>query len=160
MVHGTVWGGALDLVLSCDLAVADETAAFAMTPADLGLPYNITGLLHFHGRLPINVIKEMFFTAAPIDARKAKEWLLVNHLVPWDRLESFTMELAATMATKSPLAITVIKEQLRVLSDYQPIAAQVYERVQALRQEAYDSSDYLEGLSAFAQKRQPIFRGT
>jgi methylmalonyl-CoA decarboxylase len=160
MVHGTVWGGALDLVLSCDLAVADETASFAITPANLGLPYNMTGLLHFQGRLPINVIKEMFFTAAPIDARKAKEWLLINHLVPWDRLESFTLELAAAMATKSPLAIAVIKEQLRVLSDYQPIAAQVYERVQGLRREAYDSSDYLEGLKAFEQKRQPIFRGT
>jgi methylmalonyl-CoA decarboxylase len=46
------------------------------------------------------------------------------------------------------------------LSDYQPIAAQVYERVQALRRQAYDSCDYLEGLEAFAQKRQPIFRGT
>ena len=160
MVHGTVWGGALDLVLSCDLAVADQTASFAITPANLGLPYNITGLLHFQGRLPINVIKEMFFTAAPIDARKAREWLLINHLVPWDRLESFTLELAATMATKSPLAIAVIKEQLRVLSDYQPIAAEVYERVQGLRRQAYDSSDYLEGLEAFAQKRQPIFRGS
>jgi methylmalonyl-CoA decarboxylase len=61
---------------------------------------------------------------------------------------------------KSPLAIAVIKEQLRVLSDYQPIDAQVYERVQALRREAYDSSHYPEGLNAFAQKRQPIFRGT
>jgi methylmalonyl-CoA decarboxylase len=159
MVHGGVWGGALDLVLSCDLVTADETASFAITPANLGLPYNTTGLLHFMGRLPVNLIKEMFFTAAPVDARKAKEWLIVNHLVVWDRLESFTMELAATMATKSPLAIAVIKEQLRVLSDYQPIAAQVYERIQGLRREAYDSSDYLEGLDAFAQKRQPIFRG-
>jgi methylmalonyl-CoA decarboxylase len=160
MVHGTVWGGALDLVLSCDLVVADETAAFAITPANLGLPYNITGLLHFLGRLPINLVKEMFFTAAPVDARKAKEWQIVNHLVAWDHLESFTLELAATMATKSPLAIAVIKEQLRVLSDYQPIAALVYERVQGLRRQAYDSQDYLEGLNAFAQKRQPIFRGT
>jgi methylmalonyl-CoA decarboxylase len=160
MVHGTVWGGALDLVLSCDLVVADETAAFAITPANLGLPYNITGLLHFLGRLPINVIKEMFFTAAPVDARTAREWRIVNHLVPWDRLESFTLELAATMATKSPLAIAVIKEQLNVLSDYQPVAAQVYERVQGLRRQAYDSSDYLEGLNAFTQKRPPIFRGT
>jgi len=160
MVHGSVWGGALDLVLSCDLVIADETASFAITPANLGLPYNITGLLHFLGRLPVNLIKEMFFTAAPLDARKARECLIVNHLVASDRLESFTLELAATMATKSPLAIAVIKEQLRVLSDYQPIAAQVYERVQGLRREAYDSSDYLEGLNAFTQKRLPIFRGT
>ncbi|MBV9204806.1 MAG: methylmalonyl-CoA decarboxylase [Actinobacteria bacterium] len=159
MVHGTVWGGALELVLSCDLVVADETAAFAVTPANLGLPYNISGMLHFLGRLPINLIKEMFFTAAPVDARTAREWQIVNHLVAWDRLEPFTLELAATTATKSPLAIAVIKEQLNVLSDYQPVAVQVYERVQGLRRQAYDSQDYLEGLEAFAEKRQPIFRG-
>jgi methylmalonyl-CoA decarboxylase len=159
MVHGGVWGGALDLVLSCDLVTADETASFAITPANLGLPYNITGLLHFMGRLPVNLIKEMFFTAAPVEARKAKEWLIVNHLVASDQLESFTLDLAATMAAKSPMAIAVIKEQLRVLSDYQPIAAQVYERIQGLRREAYDSHDYLEGLDAFAQKRRPVFRG-
>jgi methylmalonyl-CoA decarboxylase len=160
MVHGTVWGGALDLVLSCDLVTADETASFAITAANLGLPYNTTGLLHFLGRLPINLIKEMFFTAAPLDAQKAREWLLVNHLVGSAELEAFTLELAAIMAAKSPMAIAVIKEQLRVLTDYQPIAAQVYERIQGLRREAYDSSDYLEGLNAFAEKRPPIFRGT
>jgi methylmalonyl-CoA decarboxylase len=160
MVHGTVWGGALDLVLSCDLVIADETASFAITPANLGLPYNTTGLLHFIGRLPINLVKELFFTAAPLDAQKAKEWMVVNHLVPSDELEAVTLGLAETMSRKSPMAMAVIKEQLRVLTDYQPIAAQVYERLQGLRRQAYDSSDYLEGLTAFAEKRQPIFRNT
>ncbi len=159
MVHGTVWGGAMDLVLSCDLVTADETASFAITAANLGLPYNTTGLLHFLGRLPVSLIKEMFFTAAPLDAEKAREWMLVNHLVGSAELEAFTLELAAVMAAKSPMAIAVIKEQLRVLTDYQPIAAQVYERIQGLRREAYDSSDYLEGLNAFAETRPPVFRG-
>ena len=160
MVHGTVWGGALDLVLSCDLVIADETALFAITPANLGLPYNTTGLLHFVGRLPINLIKEMFFTAAPLNAREAKELMVVNHLVPAAELEAMTFALAETMASKSPMAMAVIKEQLRVLTDYQPIAAQVYERLQGLRRQAYDSSDYLEGLKAFDEKRKPVFRGT
>ena len=160
MVHGSVWGGAFDLVLSCDLVVADETATFAITPANLGLPYNTAGLLHFLGRLPINLIKEMFFTAASLDALRARRWLVVNHVVESADLEEFTFDLAATIASKSPMAIAVIKEQLRVLTDYQPIAAQVYERVQGLRREAYDSHDYLEGLKAFEEKRPPVFRGT
>jgi methylmalonyl-CoA decarboxylase len=160
MVHGSVWGGAFELVLSCDVLIADETATFAITPANLGLPYNTTGMLHFLGRLPINLTREMFFSAAPLDAQRAKEWLVLNHLVRSAELESFTLDLAATMASKSPLAIAVIKEQLRVLTDYQPIAAQVYERVQGLRREVYDSADYLEGLNAFAEKRKPVFHGT
>jgi methylmalonyl-CoA decarboxylase len=153
MIHGSVWGGAFDLVLSCDVVVADESATFAITPANLGLPYNTTGLLHFLGRLPTNVVKEMFFTATPIGASQAERWMVVNHLVPPDQVETLTMDLAQTMAAKAPLSIAAVKEQLRVLNDCQPVAAQVYERIQGLRRDAYDSSDYLEGLQAFIEKR-------
>lgn len=159
MVHGTVWGGAFDLVLSCDMIVADETASFAITPVNLGLPYNTTGLMHFIGRLPMNLIKEMFFTATPLKAEAAEHWHIVNHLVPSAELESFTTALAEGITAKAPLAVAVIKEQLRVLADYQPIAAQVFERIQDMRRQVYESADFQEGINAFLEKRKAEFRG-
>jgi methylmalonyl-CoA decarboxylase len=159
MVHGSVWGGAFDMVLSCDLVYADDTATFAITPVNLGLPYNTTGLLHFLGRLRLNVVKEMFFTAAVVDAQSALDCGIVNRLLPSGELENYTMESAQKMASKAPLAMAVVKEQLRVLTDYQPIAAQVFERIQDMRRRTYESSDYQEGLAAFHEKRAPLFRG-
>lgn len=159
MVHGSVWGGAFDLALSCDVVFADETATFAITPVNIGLPYNTTGLLHFMGRLRLNVVKELFFTAAPIGAEVALKWGIINHLVRSPELEAFTMEAAKRMTEKAPLAMAVIKEQLRVLSDYQPIPAQVFERIQDMRRKVYESADYREGIAAFKEKRKPVFRG-
>jgi methylmalonyl-CoA decarboxylase len=159
MVQGSVWGGAFDLVLSCDMVFADETATFAITPVNIGLPYNTTGLLHFMGRLRLNVVKELFFTAAPVKAEVALEWGIINHLVPSSELETYTMERATQMAAKAPLAMAVIKEQLRVLSDYQPIPAQVFERIQDMRRKVYESADYREGIAAFKEKRTPVFKG-
>lgn len=158
-VQGSVWGGAFDLVLSCDLVVADTSATFAITPVNLGVPYNTTGLLHFMGRLRLNIIKELFFTASPVGGEKALEWGIINQLVQPGELDACAMDLARHMAAKAPLAIAVIKEQLRILSDDQPIAAQTFERLQDMRRMVYDSEDYREGIAAFREKRPPEFKG-
>ena len=159
MVHGSVWGVATDLVLSCDIAIGDETSSFAVTPANIGLAYNTSGLLRFMRRLPLNRVKEMFFTAEPVTAAEAVEWGILNHLVEADRLEDFTYNLARRIATKAPLVLRVVKEQLRILTDASPITSDVFERIEALRESVYQSADYLEGIRAFQQKRPPSFSG-
>lgn len=159
MVHGSVWGGACELVLTCDIAIGDRTSSFAITPANLGMPYNTSGVLQFINRVGLNIAKEMFFTAMAIAAERAQQIGILNHLVWEDELESFTYEMANQICTKSPLAIAVIKEQMRVLSAAQAIAPETFDRLQSLRTQVYQSRDYQEGITAFMEKRKPDFVG-
>ncbi len=159
MVQGGVWGGACDLVFTCDIAIGDPTATFAMTPAKLGVPYNSTGILHFVNIVGERMAREMFFTAQPVDADRAWHIGILNHLVPADELETFTYGLAARITENSPLSIEVMKEQLRILSSSHPLSPETFERIQGLRRRVYDSQDYCEGKEAFLQKRKPVFKG-
>ena len=159
MIEGGVWGGACELVLACDLLIAAPNATFAITPAKLGVPYNLTGVLNFMNRVELAVIKEMVFTAEPIGAERAQMLGIINHVVPSDELERFTYELAQRITLNSPLSISVMKEELRILSMAHSLSPRAFERIQGLRRIVYDSQDYREGIRAFLEKRKPHFTG-
>jgi methylmalonyl-CoA decarboxylase len=159
MIEGSVWGGACDLAFICDIAIGCPSASFAITPAKIGVPYNSTGILHFINVVGPRLAREMFFTAKPIGAERALQVGILNHLVSAEALEGFVLNMAQQIACNSPLAISVIKEQLRLLGNSHPLSPETFERIQGLRRKAYDSGDYIEGKNAFYEKRQPRFRG-
>lgn len=158
-ISGSAWGGAVDLAMSCDLVIADHSASFAMTPANIGLAYTTSGLLRFFNNLPIHVLKEMFFCAQKLDAQRAERFGLINRLVTTETLEATALEMAQGIAAKAPLAIQAVKEQLRILEDLQPMPVQAMEQIAELRRQACESADFGEGLTAFAERRPPVFEG-
>lgn len=159
MVEGSVWGGGCETVFATDLIVATPAATFAATPAKFGLPYNVSGMLTFLNAATLHIIKEMTFTGRPISAEKAANAGMINYVVDSDDLEKFTYDLANTIAENAPLAIAVMKEELRILAGARPMSPQGFERIQGLRRLVYDSYDYSEGIRAFKEKRKAVFRG-
>lgn len=159
MIEGSVWGGACDLALTCDILVGCESATFAATPAKIGIPYNASGMIHFINVLGLNKAKEMFFTGTPFSASDALNAGILNHLVSAAELERFTRELADIILKNAPLTVRALKEQFRLLSKGHPVDAETAEEIQAIRRRVYDSEDYGEGIRAFLEKRPPRFQG-
>lgn len=159
MIEGGVWGGACEMVMSCDLIIATPESTFAITPARLGVAYSIDGTLNFMKTVGLPLLREMMFTADPITAERAVQYGLINHIVPADELERFTLGIAGRIARNSPLCISLLKEELRILAEAHPLTPEAFERLQNLRRALYSSEDYQEGLQAFFQKRTPDFKG-
>ncbi len=159
MVEGTVWGGACELVMSCDMIIAAEDSTFAITTTKLGVPYNMSGIQNFMNSGGMLLCKEMLFTSQPLEARRLVDRGIVNHAVPREQLETTTLTIAKQIADNSPLAISLLKEELRLLSASHNLSPETYERVQAMRREVYDSEDYQEGIRSFCEKRAPQFHG-
>ncbi|MCF8083952.1 MAG: methylmalonyl-CoA decarboxylase [Deltaproteobacteria bacterium] len=159
MIEGGVWGGACEMVMSCDLIFATPESTFAITPARLGVAYSIDGTLNFMKTVGLPLLREMLFTADPITAERAVQYGLINHILPADELERFTFGIAGRIARNSPLCISLLKEELRILAEAHPLTPEAFERLQNLRRALYSSEDYQEGLQAFFQKRTPDFKG-
>ncbi len=159
LIEGGVWGGGCEVAMACDILVTTPDATFAITPAKLGVPYNLGGLLTLMNMIPLTVAKEMLFTAQPIPAEQAFNLGIVNYIKPAEEIEAFVFGMTARISVNSPLSIAVMKEELRLLSSAYSITPDLFERIQGLRRVVYDSDDYQEGIDAFRQKRKPTFSG-
>lgn len=159
MAEGSIWGGACNIAFICDIVIGTRNTCLAITPAKIGVPYNTSGVLQFLDIIGSHIVKEMFFTAEPISAEKALSLGIINHLVEENELESFTISLANKIIENSPLSIQVIKEQLNILGNAIPLTPQTFEHIDMLRGMAGKSSDYLEGITAFYERRKPKFTG-
>lgn len=160
-VSGTVWGGACDLCLSCDMIVSSKNATFAITPAKIGIPYNASGILHFINQLGMNKAREMFYLGTPITADDALNVGLINRVAEPENLDNLLEEqFLNPLRRNSVLSISAIKRQFRILSRASTvISAENFERINAYRARVYKSDDYKEGINSFLEKRSPQYKG-
>ncbi len=158
MVEGSVWGGACDLAMTCDILVGTHSATFAITPAKIGLSYNAAGLTHFLGVLPLHIVKEMLFTAQPLSAEDGFRLGLLNRLVEPNQLEAASIRIARDIAGKAPRVVRLLKAELRKLTAGPALSPDDFEEIQCLRRDGYRSKDFVEGITAFFEKRIPEFR--
>ena len=160
-VSGTVWGGACDLCLSCDMIVSSKNATFAITPAKIGIPYNASGILHFINQLGMNKAREMFFLATPITADDALNVGLINRVAELDDLDNVLEEQFLNPLRKnSVMSVSAIKRQFRILSRASTvISSESFERINAYRARVFKGDDYKEGIKSFLEKRPPQYKG-
>jgi enoyl-CoA hydratase/carnithine racemase len=159
-LNGHAIGGGLELALSCDLRVASEEAKLGMPPARLGLTYSHTGLRKFVDAIGAPRTRELFFTARNVSARTALQWGLVNDVVGPEEVGERGLDYAARIASHAPLSLSGNKRALReLLAAEGELDPEVERELVALREACFHSEDFFEGVRAFAEKRQPRWRG-
>jgi methylmalonyl-CoA decarboxylase len=126
----------------------------------MGVPYNTAGVAQFLGALPLNIAREMFFTADPVAAERLAQLGVVNRLVDTaDDLVPAAWDLAKTIALRAPLAVRAIKAEVTALMSARALTSEEFEWLTSLRRAAWRSSDYVEGIAAFEERRSPDFQG-
>ncbi|WGW02360.1 carnitinyl-CoA dehydratase [Tropicibacter oceani] len=159
-VNGICCGGGLELALSGDIILAAEHASFALPEIRSGTVADAASI-KLPKRIPYHIAMEMLFTGRWLDSAEAARWGLVNRVLPADQLMIEARRMADELASGPPLVFAAIKEVVREAEDMKfqdalnRITKSQFETVERL----YRSEDQLEGARAFAEKRDPVWKG-
>jgi enoyl-CoA hydratase len=155
--EGWALAGGFELVLACDLVVAGASAKFGVPEVKRSLVAGGGGALLLARRIPRALALEMLLTGDPVDARRAAEIGLVNHVVDDGKAVDTAVELASKIAANGPLALIATKEIANGGGDWS--AAERWDEMARLMGPVFTSQDAQEGARAFAEKRAPVWKG-
>jgi enoyl-CoA hydratase len=157
MINGYCLGGGLELALACDLRIASETASFGQPEINLGIIPGGGGTQRLTRLVGEGKAMELILTGEIINAQTAYNIGLVNAVVPAADLEAKTMEIANRIAEKSPIALRMAKEAVKLAS--RSNLDEGLRREVDLFALCFSSEDKDEGVRAFLEKRKPVFKG-
>ena len=159
-VNGICCGGGLELALSADMILAAEHATFALPEIRSGTVADAASV-KLPKRIPYHVAMDMLLTGRWLDAEEAARWGFVNRVVPADGLLEEARALAELIASGPPLVYAAIKEIVREAEDmrFQDALNRITKRQFATVDRLYSSEDQKEGARAFAEKRDPVWKG-
>jgi crotonobetainyl-CoA hydratase len=155
-VNGPALAGGFEIVLACDLVVAAETARFGIPEVQRGLMAAAGGLIRLPKRVPLAIALELAMTGDPINAQRALALGLVNRVVAPAAVVDEALGLATRIAKNSPIAVRSSRRLVREAADLDERAA--WERTNELAVDVFASGDAVEGATAFAEKRPPVWR--
>lgn len=158
-INGHALGGGLEMAVTCDLRIAARGAKMGMPPARLGLVYGHTGIARFLEVVGPARTRELFLTGENFTAEEAEAFGLVNRVADDDSLEQESLALAATVAGNAPLSMRGNKRIIEALISGSGPNPSLERELVELREACFSSEDLREGITAFAEKRKPVWKG-